>query len=86
LIAIENEWTTNKTALKWLEKVFILQIALRDHLAKLLILNGHENYEITDFLWKCLEYNIYLLFLLAHTSHILQPLDLTVFFALKRAY
>ena len=84
--ATDNGWTTDKTALEWLEKVFIPQTAPRDHSARLLILDGHGSHETTDFLWKCLEHNIYLLFLPAHTSHILQPLDLTVFSALKRAY
>ena len=30
-------------------------------------------HETTEFLWRCLEHNIYLLFLPAHTSHVLQP-------------
>jgi len=84
--ATENRWTTDATALEWLEKVFIPQTEPRDHSARLLILDGHGSHEITDFLWKCLENNIYLLFLPAHTSHVLQPLDLTIFSALKRAY
>ncbi len=84
--ATDNGWTTDKTALEWLEKVFIPQTEPRDHSARLLILDGHGSHETTEFLWKCLENNIYLLFLPAHTSHVLQPLDLTVFSALKRAY
>ena len=84
--ATENGQTTNATALKWLEKVFIPQTQPRDHLARLLILDGHGSHQTTEFLWKCLEYNIYLLFLPAHTSHVLQPLDLMVFSSLKRAY
>jgi len=40
-IATENKWITNKMALEWLEKVFILQTAPCDYLAKLLILNGY---------------------------------------------
>ena len=83
--ATENGWTTDATALEWLEKVFIPQTQPRDHSARLLILDGHGSHETTEFLWKCLEYNIYLLFLPAHTSHVLQPLDLTVFPSLKRA-
>src|ERR1700709_2438732 len=58
----------------------------RDHSARLLILDGHGRHETTEFLWRCLEHNIYLLFLPAHTSNVLQPLDLTVFSSLKRAY
>src|ERR1700709_1095383 len=58
----------------------------RDHSARLLILDGHGRHETTEFLWRCLEHNINLLFLPVHTSHVLQPLDLTVFSSLKRAY
>ncbi len=66
--------------------MFIPQTEPRDHSARLLILDGHRSHETTEFLWKCLKHNIYILFLPAHTSHVLQPLDLTVFSALKRAY
>ena len=72
--------------MEWLEKGFIPQTKPRDRLARLLILDGHGSHETTDFLWKCLEHDIYLLFLPAHTSHVLQPLDLTVFSSLKRLY
>ena len=37
-------------------------------------------------MYLCFEYNIYLLFLLPYTLHVLQPLDLAVFSSLKRAY
>lgn len=84
--ATENGWTTDATALKWLEKVFIPQTQPHDHSTRLLILDGHRSHETTEFLWKCLKYNIYLLFLPAHTSHILQPLNLTVFSSLKCVY
>jgi hypothetical protein len=84
--ATENGWTTDKTAVEWLEKVFIPQTAPRDSSARLLILDGHGSHETTDFIWKCLEHNIYLLFLPPHTSHVLQPLDLSIFSPLKSAY
>ena len=84
--ATENGWTNDKVALEWLEKVFIPQTKPRDRSARLLILDGHGSHETTDFLWRCLEHDIYLLFLPAHTSHVLQPLDLTIFSSLKRLY
>ena len=37
-------------------------------------------------MWKCFSHYIQLLYLPAHTSHILQPLDLTIFGPLKHAY
>lgn len=37
-------------------------------------------------MWECFKHNIHLLFLSAHTSHVLQPLDLSIFSPLRRAY
>jgi 4-hydroxybenzoate polyprenyltransferase len=37
-------------------------------------------------MWECYSNNIYLLFLPPYTSHVLQPLDLSVFAPLKQAY
>jgi DDE superfamily endonuclease len=37
-------------------------------------------------MYLCYQHNVYLLFLPAHTSHILQPLDLSVFSSLKSRY
>lgn len=85
--ATDNGWTTNNTALEWLKKVFIPQTVPQDPLeARLLILDGHGSHESTEFMWECFQNNIYLLFLPAHTSHVLQPLDLSVFGPLKHAY
>lgn len=39
-----------------------------------------------EFLFECYDNNIYLLFLPAHASHVLQPLDVAVFGPLKHAY
>ncbi|KAI5235166.1 hypothetical protein E4T42_09759 [Aureobasidium subglaciale] len=53
---------------------------------RLLILDGYSSYTAIDFLWFCKQQQIYLLFLPAHTSHVLQPLDLGVFAPLKSRY
>jgi 4-hydroxybenzoate polyprenyltransferase len=85
--ATENGWTSDDTALEWLKKVFILRTAPRDRLeARLLILDGHGSHETLEFMWECFSNNIYLLFLPPHSSHVLQPLDLSVFSPLKNAY
>lgn len=85
--ATENGWTTNETALEWLKKVFIpstMPAVPGD--PRLLILDGHGSHETTLFMKLCFENNIYLLFLPPHTSHVLQPLDLSIFSSLKNAY
>ena len=53
---------------------------------RLLILDGHRSHETTEFMWEYFQNNIHLLFLPPHTSHVLQPLDLSVFSPLKHAY
>lgn len=85
--ATENGWTTNSTALEWLKKVFIPQSAPSNPEEwRLLILDGHGSHETTEFMLECFINKIYLLFLPPHTSHVLQPLDLSVFSSLKNAY
>jgi 4-hydroxybenzoate polyprenyltransferase len=85
--ATDNGWTSDATALEWLQKVFLPQTAPQDPSeARLLILDGHGSHETMEFMWECYSSNIYLLFLPPHTSHVLQPLDLSIFAPLKRAY
>jgi DDE superfamily endonuclease/Tc5 transposase DNA-binding domain/helix-turn-helix, Psq domain len=85
--ATDNGWTTDKTAVEWLEKIFIpLTTPSRPHEKRLLVLDGHGSHETTDFMYLCFQHNIHLLFLPPHTSHVLQPLDLSVFSSLKHFY
>lgn len=53
---------------------------------RLLIVDGHGSHTNTDFMWECYQRNIYTIFLPAHTSHITQPLDVSVFGPLKKHY
>jgi 4-hydroxybenzoate polyprenyltransferase len=70
--ATENGWTTNDTALEWLQTVFIPQTAPHDlSEVRLLVFDGHGSHETTEFMWECFSNNIQLLFLLPHTSHVL---------------
>ncbi|CCT63413.1 related to transposase [Fusarium fujikuroi IMI 58289] len=83
----DKGWTSNKLALVWLRKVFIPSTQPeKKNEPRLLILDGHGSHVTEDFLWECYNNNIYLLFLPAHASHVLQPLDVAVFGPLKRAY
>ncbi|KDN69817.1 putative transposase [Colletotrichum sublineola] len=82
-----NGWTTDRTALEWLEKVFIPGTMPEDpDAARLLVLDAHQSHISVDFMWKCWQHQIYLLFLPPHSSAVLQPLDVAVFGPLKQAY
>ena len=83
----ENGWTSNNIAVEWLEKVFLPQTQSRnpDH-ARLLIVDGHGSHTSDEFMTICYLNNVHLLFLPAHTSHVLQPLDLGCFSSLKAEY
>jgi hypothetical protein len=52
----------------------------------MLVLDGHGSHISIDFLWTCKQFNIQLLFLPPHSSHVLQPLDLASFSVLKSKY
>jgi 4-hydroxybenzoate polyprenyltransferase len=85
--ATEKGWTNQTVALEWLQRIFIPYTQPEDPAqARLLILDGHDSHTTDDFMWNCFNNNIHLIFLPPHTSHVLQPLDLSVFSPLKRSY
>ncbi|EAQ85728.1 hypothetical protein CHGG_06981 [Chaetomium globosum CBS 148.51] len=53
---------------------------------RLLVVDGHGSHESDEFMWECYANNVHLLFSPPHCSHVLQPLDLTVFSPLKNSY
>jgi hypothetical protein len=85
-ITLENGWTSNKIGAEWLQRVFLPETALLDDRWRMLILDGHGSHISLDFLWACKQNKVYLLFLPAYSSHVLQPLDLSVFSVVKRFY
>ena len=82
----ENGWTSNTIGAEWLQRVFLPETAPLDDRWRMLILDGHGSHISLDFLWACKQNKVYLLFLPAHSSHVLQPLDLSVFSVVKRFY
>jgi hypothetical protein len=83
----ENGWTSNSIAVEWLEKVFLPQTQSRNlDDARLLIVDGHGSHTLDEFITICYLNNVYLLFLPAYTSHVLQSLDLECFSSLKAEY
>jgi DDE superfamily endonuclease len=71
-----------------LQDIFIPQTSmeLADNQYRLLLLDGHRSHTTIDFMWECYTSKIIPFYLIAHASHVLQPLDLTVFSSLKRTY
>ena len=81
-----NGWTTKELGLEWI-KHFDKHTRTRTKGAKrLLILDGHESHHSVEFEEYCQNNDIITLCMPAHSSHRLQPLDVSCFSVLKRAY
>lgn len=50
----------------------------------MLICDGHDSDITGDFIGHCMDNNILLMILPPHSSHLIQPLDVGVFGALKK--
>lgn len=85
--ATNKGWTDDETAVKWLEEIFIPQTTpAKAGDKRLLIVDGHGSHTTDNFMFKCYENGIYLLFLPSHSSHVTQPLDVAVYGPLKKVY
>ena len=87
----KNAFMTTKLFEKWAIDVFFPDIEKRrkkyDYEGPaVLILDGLGSHYSDTFLEACNIYNVYVLFLVPHTSDQCQPLDLVTFSLLKRAY
>ena len=82
----ENGWTSNAIGVEWLRRIFIPETATEPGRYRLLVLDGHGSHIDIDFLWLCKLNRIELLYLPAHSSHVLQPLDLAGFSVVKSSY
>jgi hypothetical protein len=79
-------WTNNLLGVEWLTKCF--EPATRDKTDgwfHLLICDGHDNHISAEFIQHCIANRIVLLLLPSHCSHLMQPLDVGIFFPLKQA-
>jgi len=83
----DNGWSSNELGYKWLTEVFepnTLHRTVGSH--RLLILDGHGSHVTPQFDLFCKEHLIITLCMPPHSSHLLQPLDVGCFSALKRSY
>jgi hypothetical protein len=80
-------WTSNALGYKWLTENFDPQTREKaDYRYRMLILDGHGSHLTVPFIRFCMRNRIVLLCLPAHTSHMLQPLDVGVFSPHKYYY
>jgi hypothetical protein len=82
----ENGWTTNERGIDWIQHFEKHTKARTIGGYRLLVLDGHESHHSVEFEEYCKEHHIITLCMPAHSSHILQPLDVGCFSPLKRAY
>lgn len=82
-----NGWTTDQLGVEWLQKLFEPNTASRTiGRYRLLILDGHGSHATAEFDRFCMEKKIIPLYMPPHSSHLLQPLDVSCFSPLKRLY
>ncbi|KAB2106160.1 hypothetical protein AG0111_0g6188 [Alternaria gaisen] len=83
----ENGYNDSKISLEWLMRVFDVETRARANgKPRVLICDGFGTHETLEVLEFCFENNIILCRLPSHTSHKLQPCDVSVFAPLKTAY
>ena len=86
-----NGWSNDEKFLIWL-KFFISKVhpnttnENKVYEPVLLIMDNHESHRNYEAIELCLKYNIHLLTLPPHTSHRIQPLDVSFFGPFKKAY
>lgn len=81
-----NGWTTNTIGVDWIKHFHECTKDRNKGIYRLLILDGHKSHHSTAFELFCQKNKIITLCMPAHSSHILQPLDVGCFGPLKRAY
>jgi hypothetical protein len=82
-----NGWTTDEIGMKWLTKLFIpITNARTTGRYRMLILDGHGSHLTPEFDQTCTENHIIPVCMPPHSSHLLQPLDVSCFAVLKRHY
>jgi 4-hydroxybenzoate polyprenyltransferase len=86
-MATKKGWMEEPIAIHWLQRVFLPQTAPEDPSEwRLLVIDGHHTYTTVDFMWECFLNKVYIVFLPAHTLHMLQLLDVAIFGPLKTAF
>lgn len=82
-----NGWTDNNMGLRWLREHFdVYSSKISGTRPRLLVMDGHGSHLTYEFCSYALSHNIYLICLPAHSTHLLQPLDVGLFGPLQHYY
>ena len=74
-----NGWTDDRCGFNWLKNHFARFCPpSKPGVTRLLLCDNHSSHDNYEFMEYCLNNNIALFFLPAHTTHILQPLDVGI--------
>lgn len=82
----ESGWSNNDIGLAWLEQVFDRLTKQDSGRWRLLIVDGHGSHVTDDFIAYCDSNRILLAIYPPHSTHRLQPLDVSIFKPLSTAY
>ena len=83
----DNGWTNDILGFEWLQEMFEKHTASQTAgKYRLLILDGHSSHATASFDQFCTERRIIPLYMPPHSSHLLQPLDISCFAPLKHYY
>ncbi len=80
----DNEWTNDKLNIKWLRHFNRYTPSIGAY--RLLILDNHRNHATITFIDYTYKNKIILLYLLSHSTHRLQPLNIAIFSSLATYY
>ena len=83
----DNGWTNDGLGFEWLQEIFEKYTSSQAAGQYcLLILDGHSSHATASFDHFCMERRIIPLYMPSHSSHLLQPLDISCFALLKQYY
>jgi len=82
----ENGWTNDELGFQWIQHFYQHTRHASKSKWRLLIFDGYSSHQTAQFRQFCLDNHILTLCMPPHSSHILQPLDVSCFGPLKKAY
>lgn len=87
-VAADKAYVNSEISLEWLRNVFLPETAvgLAPGAYRLLIVDGYKAHIDIPFMWLCRLNKVLPYYLVAHSSHFTQPLDIACFASLKTRY